>query len=105
MSNRTITLAMTGVSGVQYGFRLLECLLKKDINVYLMISKAAQVVVNMETDMTLPARAGDIEKLLSEKYAANKDQLSVFGEEEWTAPVASGSNNVDAMAPTDFLCP
>ena len=94
-------MALTGASGVQYGFRLLECLLESKATVYLMISKAAQIVIGMETEMPLPARAGDIQKALIEKYKCDEQQLSVFGEDEWTAPVASGSSNVDSMV----VCP
>ena len=105
-NNRTIALGVTGASGVQYSFRLLQCLLHAEINVYLMISKAAQVVVGMETDLSLPGRASDIQKVLIDKYGiydphVEKQRLQVFGEDEWTAPVASGSNNVDAMV----VCP
>ena len=100
-SQTTIALGITGASGVQYSFRLLEQLLKADCKVYLMISKAAQVVIGMETDLSLPGRVADIQKCLSEKYQAAKNQLQVFGEDEWTAPVASGSNNVKAMV----VCP
>ncbi len=98
---QTIALGMTGASGAQYGFRLLQSLLAADHRVQLMISKAAQVVIGMETDITLPGRSGDIEKALSEKYNAADNQLRVFGEDEWTAPVASGSNDVHAMV----VCP
>lgn len=97
----TIALGITGASGVQYSFRLLEQLLKADCKVYLMISKAAQVVIGMETDLSLPGRTSDVQKFLSEKYQATENQLQVFGEDEWTAPVASGSNNVKAMV----VCP
>ena len=101
MDNRAIALAMTGASGAQYGFRLLEQLIKADHSVYLMISKAAQVVIGMETDMALPGRTIDIHKVLVQRYEAAADQLRVFGEDEWTAPVASGSNDVRAMV----VCP
>lgn len=100
-SQHTIALGITGASGVQYSFRLLEQLLKADCNVYLMISKAAQVVIGMETDMSLPGRIAEIQKVLVEKYQTNEDQLLVFGEDEWTAPVASGSNHVSEMV----VCP
>ena len=99
--NRTIALGMTGASGAQYGFRLLQCLIDANHRVYLMVSKASHVVVGMETDITLPGRSGDIQKVLSERYRAAENQLRVFGEDEWTAPVASGSNDVDAMV----VCP
>jgi 4-hydroxy-3-polyprenylbenzoate decarboxylase len=101
MRTKTIALGMTGASGVQYGFRLLEQLIASDHRVYLMISKAAQVVIGMETDLSLPGRTADIQKALTKHYNAGADQLRVFGEDEWTAPVASGSNDVSAMV----VCP
>ena len=98
---RIISLAITGASGVQYGFRLLEILLQKNHHVYLMVSKAAQVVIGMETDIKLPGRCKDMQQFLTEKYASDKQQLQVFGEDEWTAPTASGGGLVDAMV----VCP
>jgi len=109
MSNENkqiISLAITGASGVQYGFRLLEILLQKKHTVYLMVSKAAQVVIGMETDMKLPGRCVEMRQFLVEKYNADassdeKPLLHVFGEDEWTAPTASGGGLVDAMV----VCP
>ncbi len=98
---RIISLAITGASGVQYGFRLLEILLQKNHHVYLMVSKAAQVVIGMETDIKLPGRCNDMQQFLIEKYGSEKQQLQVFGEDEWTAPTASGGGLVDAMV----VCP
>ena len=96
-----ISLAITGASGVQYGFRLLEVLLQKNNTVYLMVSKAAQVVIGMETDIALPGRCKDMQEFLVEKYSCDVNQLHVFGEDEWTAPTASGGGLVDAMV----ICP
>ena len=39
---REISLAFTGASGMQYGLRLLECLLAADCRVHLMVSKPAR---------------------------------------------------------------
>jgi 4-hydroxy-3-polyprenylbenzoate decarboxylase len=100
-ADRTIALGITGASGVQYAFRLLECLLVDDHRVYLMISKAAQVVIGMETDMALPGRNTEIGRALTASFGGGPGQLTVYGEDEWTAPVASGSNSVDAMV----VCP
>jgi len=97
---KIISLAITGASGVQYGFRLLEILLQKNHHVYLMVSKAAQVVIGMETDIKLPGRCKDMQQFLADKYGSEK-QLQVFGEDEWTAPTASGGGLVDAMV----VCP
>ncbi|MES9857706.1 MAG: flavin prenyltransferase UbiX [Sedimenticola sp.] len=99
--NTPISLAITGASGSAYGLRLLDCLLRAERPVYLMVSKAAQVVIPMETDLMLPSQPGEMEALLSEYYGAAPGQLRVFGREQWTAPVASGSNPPQAMV----VCP
>ncbi len=92
-----ITLAMTGASGSAYGLRLLESLLGSGREVFLMISKAAQVVLTLESEITIPSQPAAIEQLFSKKYGANPGQLRVFGREQWTAPVASGSSAPEAM--------
>lgn len=99
--SNTITLALTGASGAQYGLRLLDCLFNAGVQVNLMISAAAQVVIATETDVALPGRADEQQAFLSERYGANSGQLSVFGREQWTSPVASGSNTARAMV----VCP
>ena len=80
-NKQIISLAITGASGVQYGFRLLEMLLQKNHTVYLMVSKAAQVVIGMETDIKLPGRCNDMQQFLLEKYQCEKNLLYVFGED------------------------
>lgn len=97
----TITLALTGASGMPYGIRLLECLLKADVRVYLLYSQAAQIVARQEMDLSLPARAKDAAAFFSARFGAAPGQLQAFGREEWFAPVASGSNPTDAMV----VCP
>ena len=97
----TITLALTGASGMPYGIRLLECLLKADVRVYLLYSQAAQIVARQEMDLSLPARAKDAAAFFSARFGAAPGQLQAFGREEWFAPVASGSNPADAMV----VCP
>lgn len=101
MSRQAISLALTGASGAPYGLRLLECLLQAGQQVYLMVSPAARVVLETETDLRLPEDPAGIEALLSERYAAREGQLRVFGRDDWMAPVASGSNAPRAMV----ICP
>ena len=98
---RPIALALTGASGAQYGLRLLECLLASKQRVYLMLSKPAQVVIGMETDWQLPGRTGAIQRFLVERFDCYPEQLQVYGKEEWTAPIASGSAAARAMV----VCP
>ncbi len=96
-----ICLAITGASGIQYALRLLQCLVDARESVYLLVSAPAQIVVDMETDLQLPARPRDMQKYLTSLYGADDDQIQVFGKEEWTAPVASGSGAPEAMV----VCP
>jgi 4-hydroxy-3-polyprenylbenzoate decarboxylase len=97
----TVTLALTGASGMPYGIRLLECLLGAGARVYLLYSQAAQIVARQEMDLALPGRAKDAEAFFAERFQAASGQLRAFGREEWFAPVASGSNPADAMV----VCP
>ncbi|MBU3673055.1 MAG: UbiX family flavin prenyltransferase [Sinobacteraceae bacterium] len=98
---RIVTVGMTGASGTQYGLRLVECLIKADYTVYLMFTKAAQIVVGSETDCKLPGRTAEQTRYLSSLYGAREGRLRVYGDEEWTSPVASGSGAPRRMV----VCP
>ena len=98
---KTITLAFTGASGLPYGMRLLECLLRSGQRVHLVYSQAAQIVAKQELDFTLPNRPQDAEKMLAERFGEFSGELRVFGRDDWYAPMASGSNPGDAMV----VCP
>lgn len=97
----TVTLAITGASGAQYGLRLLECLVRADQRVYLLLSKAARVVIGTETALKIPPQTQATAEFFTQLYGAKPGQITVFGDEQWTAPVASGSS-----APTRMvICP
>jgi flavin prenyltransferase len=98
---KTVALAITGASGTQYGLRLLQCLLESGVRVYLMISQAGQVVLKMEAGIEVPSRPADAERFFAERFGASSGQLHVFGRQQWTAPVASGTNPPNAMV----VCP
>jgi len=100
-ANRPIILAMTGASGAIYGLRLLECLVKADRTVYFMASKAAQLVLATETQLEIPSRPSDMADWFTAYYQAKPGQIQVFGREQWTAPVASGSHRASHM----IICP
>jgi flavin prenyltransferase len=101
MTAGTVTLAFTGASGMPYGVRLLECLLRSGVRVFLLYSSVAQVVARQEMDLALPARAAEAERFFADRFGAQPGQLQAFGRDEWFAPVASGSNPPDAMV----VCP
>jgi 4-hydroxy-3-polyprenylbenzoate decarboxylase len=100
--NTTICLALTGASGMPYGLRLLECLLAAGCRVQLLYSQAAQIVARQEMDFDLPSRPSEAKEVLLARFpAVDRENLAVYGREEWFAPVASGSNPPDAMV----ICP
>ena len=101
MTDSPIAVALTGASGMQYGLRLLQCLIRAGRPVQLMVSQAAQVVIGMETDLKLPGRPDEMQAFLSDHFDAAPGQLQVFGRQQWTAPVASGSNPPEALV----ICP
>ncbi len=98
---KTITLAFTGASGLPYGMRLLECLLKSGVRVHLIYSQAAQIVAKQEMDFVLSNRTQDAEKMLTERIGTFTGELKVFGIQDWYAPMASGTNPGDGMV----ICP
>lgn len=100
-NSQTITLALTGASGMPYGIRLLEMLLREGKQVYLLYSKVAQIVAQQEMNLVLPSSAKEAENFFNHQYNVPDGQLRVFGREEWFAPVASGSNPADSMV----ICP
>lgn len=97
----TITVALTGASGMPYGLKLIETLVQNHAKIYLLYSQAAQIVAKQELDLSLPSRATDAAQWFTEHYGAQEGQITGFGREEWFAPVASGSNPPDAMV----VCP
>ncbi|MBV8048661.1 MAG: UbiX family flavin prenyltransferase [Paludibacterium sp.] len=98
---QTVTVALTGASGLPYGLRLIDCLIAADVRVWVLYSQAAQVVAQQELGQTLPGRPAQAERWFAQRSGAKEGQLRVFGREEWFAPVASGSNPADAMV----VCP
>lgn len=99
--SQRVTLAITGASGVQYALRLIECLVAADVQVLLMISRAAQVVAATETELSIPGATAAQQEYFSQLFDARTDQIKVFSREQWMAPVASGSGAPATMV----VCP
>ena len=76
-----IVVAVTGASGVVYGYNLLKALKVHDVS--LILSEDAKTVIEEETNLT----AKDFEKTASRAYR----------NDDMAAPVSSGSNRLDAM--------
>ncbi|GGY80670.1 flavin prenyltransferase UbiX [Cellvibrio zantedeschiae] len=101
IKQRSITLAITGASGAQYGLRLLQCLLAANCKVYLLLSSAAEVVIRTETDLDLPETFEQQQLFLSNIFTADDDQLQLLAKDDWFSPVASGSSSPSSMV----ICP
>lgn len=99
---KTITLALTGASGLPYGLRLLECLLAAGCRVHLLCTQAAHIVAQQELKENWPSRPEVLAELFRARFnVQNAEQLQVWGMQEWFAPMASGSNPGDGMV----VCP
>ncbi|MDR3413699.1 MAG: UbiX family flavin prenyltransferase [Formivibrio sp.] len=99
---KTITLGFTGASGLPYGMRLLECLLAAGCKVHLLYTQAAQIVARQELNETWPSRPAELAAQFKQRFKLQDDmQLQVWGQQEWFAPMASGSNPGDGMV----VCP
>lgn len=99
--DKTITLALTGASGAQYGLRLLQALLAVHCRVYLLLSRAAEVVIRRETTFDLPEGFAAQQAWFAAHFPAPPGYLTLFDREDWFAPVASGSGAPEAMV----ICP
>lgn len=98
---KPIAVALTGASGMPYALTLLKELVKTQDKIYVMISTAANTVIAMETDLNLGSDSQSIEMSLCRYLDAKNGQIKVFSKNQWTAPVASGSNPPRAMV----VCP
>lgn len=98
---KKITLAITGASGAQYGFRLLQVLLDQGCEVHLLISAAARQVCALEMSIDLPNEDKAMLDYVAKKFQCDTTRLHLYSEKQWVAPVASGSNAPEAM----IVCP
>lgn len=101
MFDRTVTLAITGASGAQYGLKLLECLIQARCKVYLLISGAAHIVIETETERVLPQTLSDLTEYCDQWLQPQKGQLVLPDKRDWFSPVASGSSSPADMV----ICP
>lgn len=99
---KQITLAITGATGMPIAFTLLKELLDHNCTVHLVISKAGMVTIKQECGFALsttPTKTHEI--LVKQLHLLNPDNLVVYGNEDWYAPIASGSSVNDIT----IVCP
>jgi 4-hydroxy-3-polyprenylbenzoate decarboxylase len=79
-----VIIGISGASGVQYGIRLLETLKKtKGVKTHLVLSDSAKQLIGIETEY----HVRNVEKLADH----------VYGDDDFTAPIASGSHRSRGM--------
>jgi 4-hydroxy-3-polyprenylbenzoate decarboxylase len=96
--NRHLVVAITGASGGIYGLRLVEELLRSGLRVSLLISRCGFAVLREECGIDW-AGTGDVGRAVREYFAS--DRLAWYAEDDFFAPIASGSAAPDAMV----VCP
>ncbi len=101
MFNEKITLAVTGASGSGYFLRLLQALVDKNCQVYLLLSEAAKVVLKTEVNEDWPDEIESLTPFLQQRFNATTEQIIVLGNKDWFSPVASGSSAPRKMV----ICP
>ncbi|RKD25701.1 aromatic acid decarboxylase [Ammoniphilus oxalaticus] len=91
---KIFAVGITGASGVVYGARLTQELLKRDHKVHLIVTEAGWQVFKEELDWN----TSDRDAILAEHFEqAGAGELHYHGLREFTAPIASGSYRTDAM--------
>ena len=99
--SETITIALSGASGMPYGLKLIEVLLSLNHQVFVLISSAARVVLDTESNVKLSGNEDKATEQLSTIFNAKPGQIKVYGKDNWFSPVASGSAAPKKM----IVCP
>lgn len=96
-----VTLAVTGASGSGYFLRLLQSLVDAQIQVYLLLSDAAKIVLQTEENEQWPDDINELNRFLQNRYQSKAEQIIGLTAKDWFSPVASGSSAPDKM----IICP
>lgn len=87
------TVGITGASGVIYGVRVVEELLKLDNTVNLVITEAGWQVLNHELNWNVEDR----ELFIKDYFKEFTGELLYYRINDFNAPIASGSVKIDSM--------
>ena len=97
---QNIVVGITGASGSIYGLRLIEELLRAKKQVSILLSNTGRQVLAFETGLQLSEQPQDCLRQLRNRFAAD-DELSYFANQDFFAPLASGSSAPQAVV----ICP
>ncbi len=97
MIDRHIALAITGASGAIYGLRLGQELLKAGCRISMLISAPGFEVLREECRLDWSGGEAQVCVSLQSFMHAASDRLAYYAENDYLAPIASGSSAPDAM--------
>jgi 4-hydroxy-3-polyprenylbenzoate decarboxylase len=95
-----VVVAISGASGACYALTLLRHLLASGCRVSLLTSAAGRQVLRLELEdipLTWADDPAHIQRELEKYFALGPEQLRCYAEDDFMAPVASGSAGGDAM--------
>ena len=99
---KNITLGITGATGIPIAFTLLKELLVANCQVHLVITAAGVITTKQEIGFSLSSNPNTTKReLIDHLKLSNGDNLYVYTNNDWYAPIASGSSVSDAMV----ICP
>ena len=101
MFSEKITLAVTGASGSGYFLHLLQALVDKNCQVYLLLSDAAKIVLKTEVNEDWPVEIASLNLFLQKRFKSKEQQIIALASKDWFSPVASGSSAPKKMV----ICP
>ncbi len=101
MNSRHVVLAITGASGAIYGLRLGRELLRAGCRLTLLVSRTGFAVIREETGLDWQGSEDETRLLLENYFGCGTQHFAYFAENNFFAPVASGSAVADAMV----ICP
>ncbi|MEA3464818.1 MAG: flavin prenyltransferase UbiX [Thermodesulfobacteriota bacterium] len=96
-SSRHIAVALTGASGAIYGITLIQQLLNDGHRVSLLISSAGRQVMALEQGLKWSEDIAVFQQQARIFFTDENQRLFCYGEQDFTAPLASGSSAADAM--------
>ena len=96
-----IVVAITGASGAVYGLRLCQELLAGGHDLDVLISRSGLTVLRAENGLDWGGSEGHMGELVRSHFRVSPDRLRFFAEDNFLAPIASGSSAPDALV----VCP
>lgn len=99
--NDSVTVAITGASGVQYAVRLLQVLAAQSVSVYCVLSDTAKLVLKKEYDEYFPTCESDMGGYFSNTLNTDFSSIQFITNDDWYCAIASGSGAPKTMV----VCP